>query len=100
MGLPSTRLGRQKLLELQQALRRDPRPEGRRSGGFSNVSCFEQMDSDAAEVSDCSRAPGCIPLSLHLRRGLHSTSSESFVRVHALTFAVGTVNRVFRSPPQ
>jgi len=64
MGLPSARPGRdggQKLLELQQALRQDPRPEGRRSGGFSNVSCFEhfeQMDSYAAEVSDCSRAPG------------------------------------------
>src|SRR2546430_12275957 len=48
--------------------RRDPRPEGRRSGGFANVSRFEQMDTDAAEVSDRSRAHGCIPLSLHLTR--------------------------------
>lgn len=58
------------------------------------------MDTDAAEVSDRSRAHGCIPISLHLRRGLHSTSSGSFVRGHALTFAVGTVNRMFRLPPQ
>lgn len=105
MELPFARPGRDGsqslLLELPQAQRRDPRPEGRRSGGFAKVSRFEQMDTDAAEASDRSRAHGCIPLSsLASSTGFNSTSSASFVRARALTFIVGTVNRVFRLPPQ